>query len=97
MAWSVNHVEPNNLQQVNVRLAVQLFSNSVADGTTFYKAQGASEMKTCDTTIVFVRRLNQLFDILNAKLPHSGLRLIFKNMKFLEECIVWVDEWESYT
>lgn len=93
---TTNHVEPNNLQRMNVRLAVQLFSNSVADGMRFYQEQGKLALNTCDATISFVRRLNRLFDILNAKLPVCGLRIDSDNMTFLEECLQWLDAWETH-
>jgi hypothetical protein len=59
---------------------VQLFSNSVADGLQFYKDSGAAELKTADATIAFVRRLNKLFDVLNARRPVEALRPNSNNM-----------------
>jgi hypothetical protein len=59
----------------------QLFSNSVADGLTFYKQQGAQQLQNADVSVAFVRRMNKLFDVLNAKLPMTGLRENSENMR----------------
>jgi len=60
-----------------------LFSNSVADGLQFYKDSGAVQLQTADETISFVRRMNRLFDILNAKRPVEAMRMNSANMTVL--------------
>ena len=52
----------------------------MADGLTFYKEQGATQLQNAGVTIQFVRRMNRLFDVLNAKLPVAGLGLDSQNM-----------------
>ena len=69
------HVNPNNLQRMNVRYAAQLFSNSSADALQFYIDQHAPTLSDASTTVSFVRWLNKLFDVLNARLPREALHL----------------------
>ena len=59
----------------------QFFSNSVADGLTFYKQHGAEQLQNTDVTVAFVRRMNKLFDILIAKLPMTGIRENSENLR----------------
>jgi len=37
-------------------------------------------LQDADVTVQFVRRLNTLFDVLNAKHPREGLRVNSRNM-----------------
>jgi len=46
----------------------------------FYQKEGAPALQDAGVTVQFVRRLNKLFDILNAKLPREGLRRNSNNM-----------------
>ena len=48
------HINPNNLQRMNVRLAVQLFSNSTADALQFYTSAGM--LHDTETTISFTKQ-----------------------------------------
>ena len=88
------HINPNNLQRMNVRLAVQLFSNSTADALQFYTSTGM--LHDTEATISFTRRMNKLFDILNAKKPGQGLHLDSSEFKFLESSLSWLDNWEKH-
>jgi 2-hydroxy-3-keto-5-methylthiopentenyl-1-phosphate phosphatase len=51
----------------------------VGDAMAFYQKQGDYQMQDADATIAFVKRLNRMFDILNAKLPVEALRLNSSN------------------
>ena len=88
------HINPNNLQRMNVRLAVQLFSNSTADALQFYTSAGM--LHDTEATISFTRRINKLFDILNAKKPYHGLQLDSSDFKFLESSLQWLDTWQMH-
>lgn len=52
--------------KMKVRLAAQIFSNSVADALEYCKDR-YPQFKGCDATIQFVRTINNLFDVLNSK------------------------------
>lgn len=54
-------------------ICFQLFSNSTADALHFYTNTGM--LSDTETTISFTRRINKLFDVLNAKKPYHGLKL----------------------
>lgn len=88
------HINPNNLQRMNVRLAVQLFSNSTADALQFYTS--TRMLSDTDTTVSFTRRINRLFDILNSKKPFQGLKLESSEFAFLESSLSWLDAWETH-
>lgn len=61
---------------MNVRLAVQTFSNSVAKSMMFFKDQNHPEFENSDATIKFIQVVNTLFDIFNTK--HTKNQNIFK-------------------
>lgn len=51
----------------------QIFSNSVANGLQFYVSQKCQELKGCEATIEFCKRMNDMFDALNRKVPNQGV------------------------
>jgi hypothetical protein len=79
---------------MNVRLAVQRFSNSTADALQFYTSTG--KLHDTEAAISFTRRINKLFDILNAKKPYQGLPLDSSEFHFLESSLSWLDNWEKH-
>ncbi|KAH9374512.1 hypothetical protein HPB48_021021 [Haemaphysalis longicornis] len=68
------HIEPDSLRKMNVRLATQLFSRGTALGLEVYRKQGLPGLEASEGTEVFTRRLNDLFDALNAKFPKEAVR-----------------------
>ena len=52
---------------MNVRLASQLLSESVACSLEFCLKEGFTEFQGCDATMKFLRIFNKLFDILNSR------------------------------
>ncbi|KAK8764227.1 hypothetical protein V5799_033164 [Amblyomma americanum] len=73
---------------MNVRLATQLFSRSVAVGLKFYREQQKPGFEGTEGTESFTRRMNDLFDALNAKCPAEGIR---KNSPQLKVIIDFLD------
>lgn len=63
---------------MNVRLAVETFSESVASSIEFLMEQDIPEFQGARPTIDFIRRMNTLFDIFNSR--HSKDKNIFKRM-----------------
>lgn len=59
----------------------QIFSNSVADGLRFYLEQKSDGFEGCEATVKFCKRLNDLFDALNHKMPNQGLTPDNKDFK----------------
>lgn len=53
-------------QKMNVRIAAQTFSQSVADAFRFLKLENNMDFKNVEPTIEFVVIINNLFDILNS-------------------------------
>lgn len=54
-------------QKMKVRLATQLFSNSVADALQYCKEKYIPGFENCEGTITFIRVFNNLFDIFNSR------------------------------
>ena len=54
-------------QAMNVKLAVQLFSDSVADSLQFGLDHEIPGFQDCQGTIEFIRAFNALFDIMNSR------------------------------
>lgn len=80
---SPSHIDPKFYQKMNVKLAVQLFSRSVARGLNFYREKGHPQFKNSEETEKFTLDLNNIFDCLNSKLPLVGLRKNTKNHMLL--------------
>lgn len=53
--------------KMNVRLAVQVLSNSVADSTDFLRKSGHKDFQGSETTTKFIRIIDRLFDIMNSR------------------------------
>lgn len=53
--------------RMNVKLAVQTFSNSVACSMDYLRNMRVKGFRDCLTTAIFVRKMNTSFDIFNAK------------------------------
>ena len=54
-------------KSMNVKLAVQVFSKSVANALEYLLKQGHEQFKGCEATIRFIRIMNNLIDILNSR------------------------------
>lgn len=91
------HIHPNNFQKMSVSLAAQLFSKSTADGLELYQPH-VDSLKDCNPTIAFTRTINDLFDLLNSRVPKDGIWMNSKQdkLKKLQETSKWLDTWESY-
>lgn len=61
---------------MNVRLAVQTFSNSVANSLQYLMERKIPEFRGADPTIDFSRRIDKLFDVFNSK--NSNPTSVFK-------------------
>lgn len=90
-----NHVNPSNMLKMRVKLATQLFSNSVAKGIQFYARIGETRLCNAEATVEFTLFLNNLFDALNRRFPREGLTLGCKDFLVIESASKWLDEWEQ--
>ncbi|XP_031638198.1 uncharacterized protein LOC116350533 [Contarinia nasturtii] len=53
--------------KMNVCVAAQTLSNSVADAIEFLRIKGFEKFQESEATVEFIRRFNNIFDILNSK------------------------------
>ncbi|XP_072145361.1 uncharacterized protein [Dermacentor andersoni] len=90
-----NHVNPSNMLKMRVKLATQIFSNSVAKGILFYERRGAPRLVNVEPTVEFTIFMNNLFDALNRRFPGEGLTIDCNDFKVLERASDWLDEWEE--
>lgn len=88
------HIEWKHLC-MNVRLAAETFSESVASSIEFLMKQGIPEFQGAQATIDFIRRMNILFDIFNSR--YSNDRNIFKRKLSAENKRVVFDFFEETT
>lgn len=58
--------------KMNVRLAVETLSNSVADAMQYLMENNFPDFKDCGATIKYIRVMNNLFDVMNTKKLVSG-------------------------
>ncbi|KAH9372239.1 hypothetical protein HPB48_003446 [Haemaphysalis longicornis] len=61
--------------KMRVKLATQIFSESVAKGLQFYAKRGAPRLYDVEPTVQFTSLMNNLFDALNRRFPAEGVRL----------------------
>lgn len=64
----------------------QVLSNSVVHGLKFYSDQHYAGFSGCGETMEFCKRMNDMFDALNRKMPNQGLT---PNSGDFKVCIVW--------
>lgn len=60
-----DHIYPSAFKKMKVKLAAQLFSNTVASALNTYKALDALP-STSSATIQFIQKIDRLFDLLNS-------------------------------
>ncbi|KAH8029949.1 hypothetical protein HPB51_005973 [Rhipicephalus microplus] len=72
-----------------------LFSRSVAVGLKFYREQGKPGFEDTEGTESFTRKMNDLFDSLNAKCPAEGIRKNSPQMKVIIEFIDMLNSTEE--
>lgn len=60
------HIQWQN-KKMNVRIAAETISNSVADAIEFLRNKGVEMFQGSEATVKFIRRINNIFDILNSK------------------------------
>ncbi|KAH6947474.1 hypothetical protein HPB50_019067 [Hyalomma asiaticum] len=69
------HVAPDNLRKMSVCLATQeLFSRSTSLGIKVYREAKVPGFEQSEGTEAFTKINNDLFDVLNVKLPSQGIR-----------------------
>ena len=56
---------------MNVRIAAQTLSSSVADAIEFLEISGHPAFKGASGTVQFIRKIDRLFDLLNSRNPHG--------------------------
>lgn len=54
-------------KKMNIRIAAETLSNSVADAIEFLTTNGVPEFQGSGATVEYIRRINNIFDILNSK------------------------------
>lgn len=83
--------------QMDVRLATQTLSNSVAESLEYLSRNGAQGFENCLPTAEFARKFNDLFDVLNTKRKRS--ERFYKNPITKEnnkEIFTFFDEMAQY-
>lgn len=80
---------------MSVKYAAQVFSNSVADGLRYLQEKEVQGFQQCDGTIRFTKLANDMFDVLNRKLPYEGVRLGSQDFAVLEGVFHFLDSWEK--
>ncbi|KAH7932519.1 hypothetical protein HPB52_024445 [Rhipicephalus sanguineus] len=80
---------------MNVRLAVQLLSRSVATGLKVYKRLQHPGLEDSDGTAQFTSLVNDLFDALNVKLPRFGIRSSSNEIEVIGEFLRLVNVTEQ--
>jgi len=95
---SVQHVEYKK-HVMKVKLAAQVFSSSVADALEFLRVDCQDDrQKDNEATVNFVRKIDQLFDLLNSHSPFArGFKAALRchNMRYWTECLTELREYIS--
>ena len=95
------HVNPNNFEKMKVSLATQVFSNSVYAALMAGAISGDLKNQSTVATANFCKRLNDVFDCLNARSANdrNPLKrgLSEKNPqveKCLRDAVTWFEQWQ---
>lgn len=94
-----SHIKPTNFEKMKVKLATQVFSNSVYVGMTFYMAFNRLPVVATETAKC-IERVDKLFDILNSAetLASKKYNAAFKNEEFqnhfLTDCLLFLEKLE---
>ncbi|CAI6353969.1 unnamed protein product [Macrosiphum euphorbiae] len=91
-----SHMNPNPFQKMNCKLALQVFSNSVAAVLKTCIATGKIKSKTAAATADFVQELNNLFDCLNSKALYSSniySCALNDDKPYILNCLMKAKEW----
>lgn len=81
---------------MNVQLAAQALSSSVADAIEYLKGCGVDKFKNSSATIEFIRFIDKLFDILNSRNPYGkGYKAPIRptTLKYFEETFSKITEY----
>lgn len=73
---------------MKVKFATQTLSSSVADAIEFLKLSGVPAFQNSDATVLFVRKLDRIFDFLNSRSPfNKGFKkpIYSYNLQFYKE------------
>ena len=82
--------------KMNVRLAAQTLSSSVADAIEYFQACGDPNFQGADGTIKFIRVVDRLFDLLNSRSPHGkGFKSPMRRGNASVRCAI-IDESVAY-
>lgn len=82
---------------MTVRIAAETLSNSVASAIEFLRKNSIDKFKGSEATVGFIRRINNIFDILNSKKSDDAIgfkRTISAHTK--DEFFRYFDESISY-
>lgn len=90
-----NHINPSNMLKMRVKLATQIFSESVAKGLQFYAKRGAPRLYDVGPTVQFTLLMNNLFDALNRRVPVEGVRRGGNDFQVIKDAMQWLDTWEE--
>ncbi|KAK3928702.1 DNA transposase [Frankliniella fusca] len=83
--FSKKHVFPSGFERMNVKLAIQFFSNSVRAGMEHYrKNQADTGLEDSEPTELFIARVNALVDAMNSTTPLDALRKDNKHWEAIE-------------
>ena len=96
------HIEMNNFKKMNVKLATQVLSHSVASAIDTYIKLNKMTDVASDTAINwFVERVDRLFDIMNSNTTHTkhkwkkplSLQTV-DQFHELESSVEWIEAWK---
>lgn len=66
-----SHLQPDTFQKMNVKLAIQIFSHSVASAIKTCIETNELQSDTAENTAYFIELMNNLFDTLNSRIQFS--------------------------
>lgn len=77
-------------KKMNVRLAAQTLSESVASSLDFARKEGLDGFEDCEETIKFIKVFDQLFDVLNSRnLKAFGYKAPLQTRNFDDVCVLF--------
>ncbi|XP_044576596.1 integrator complex subunit 7 homolog isoform X2 [Cotesia glomerata] len=93
-----HHLKPEGYQKMNVPLAIELFSESISNAMKLLKDEpDCIELHDCDSTIIFIEKVNKLIKAMLSRTPIDALRPADDNVskKAIIEFDTFIRNWET--
>lgn len=88
-------IYPSTCEKMQVKLATQVFSLSMASGIRFYRRRGVYSLANSEETEEFTLFVNDFFDVMNHCFPDKRIVRNSTDLAILNLGVKWLDKWKK--